>query len=45
MRILTEQLAAIGMGAFAFNDEFMNSQYEINLMHSDDSTRPTAHSA
>ncbi len=35
VRTLTEQLAAIGMGAFAMNHEFMNSQYEINLMHSD----------
>ena len=35
VRTLTEQLAAIGMGAFAINHEYMNSQYEINLIHSD----------
>ena len=35
VRTLTEQLAAIGMGAFAVNHEYMNSQYEINLTHSD----------
>ena len=31
----TEALAAMGIEAFAFNHEFMNSQYEINLRHAD----------
>lgn len=35
MRRLTEQLAEIGLGAFAVNHEFMNSQYEINQHHAD----------
>ncbi len=35
MRRLTEQLEAIGLEVFAVNHEFMNSQYEINLRHSD----------
>lgn len=33
VRILTEQLAAMGLGTFAANHEYMNSQYEINLHH------------
>ncbi len=33
-RRMTEQLAEIGLGVFAVNHEFMNSQYEINLRHS-----------
>lgn len=35
VRRLTEDLAQIGLGAFAFNHEFMNSQYEINQHHAD----------
>ncbi len=35
VRRMSEQLNAIGLGAFAANHEFMNSQYEINLHHSD----------
>ncbi len=35
VRRLTEDLAAIGLGAFAVNHEFMNSQYEINQHHAD----------
>jgi glutamine synthetase len=35
VRRMTEQLAEIGLGAFAVNHEFMNSQYEINLRHGD----------
>ena len=35
VRRMTEQLAAIGLDVFAVNHEFMNSQYEINLRHSD----------
>ena len=34
-RRLTEALSQLGMEAFAFNHEYMNSQYEINLRHSD----------
>jgi glutamine synthetase len=33
VREITESLARLGMGAFAANHEFMNSQYEINLRH------------
>jgi glutamine synthetase len=33
VRELTEQLAAMGLGAYAANHEYMNSQYEINLHH------------
>jgi glutamine synthetase len=33
IRELTEQLAAMGLGAYAANHEYMNSQYEINLHH------------
>ena len=33
VRTLSEQLAAMGLGAFAANHEYMNSQYEINLHH------------
>jgi glutamine synthetase len=33
VRQLTEALAGMGMGTFAANHEFMNSQYEINLRH------------
>jgi glutamine synthetase len=32
-RALTEGLAALGLQVLAFNHEFMNSQYEINLRH------------
>ena len=35
VRRITEQLEAIGMDVFAVNHEFMNSQYEINLRHSE----------
>jgi glutamine synthetase len=35
VRKLTEDLSQMGLGAFAMNHEFMNSQYEINLHHSD----------
>ncbi len=35
VRRMTEQLAAVGLDVFAMNHEFMNSQYEINLRHSD----------
>ena len=35
MRRLTEDLARIGLGAFAVNHEYMNSQYEINQRHAD----------
>ncbi len=35
VRGMTEQLAAVGLDVFAVNHEFMNSQYEINLRHSD----------
>jgi len=34
VRRMTEQLSEIGLGVFAMNHEFMNSQYEINLSHS-----------
>ncbi|HWT92617.1 MAG TPA: glutamine synthetase family protein [Solirubrobacteraceae bacterium] len=33
VRGLTEQLAHMGLGAYAANHEYMNSQYEINLHH------------
>jgi glutamine synthetase len=33
VRQITESLAGVGMGTFAANHEFMNSQYEINLRH------------
>jgi glutamine synthetase len=33
VRRITESLAGMGMGTFASNHEFMNSQYEINLRH------------
>jgi glutamine synthetase len=33
VRQMTEALAGMGMGTFAGNHEFMNSQYEINLRH------------
>jgi len=33
VRQLTEAMAGMGMGTFAANHEFMNSQYEINLRH------------
>ncbi len=33
VREMTEQLEQIGLEVFAFNHEFMNSQYEINLRH------------
>jgi glutamine synthetase len=33
IRSLTEQLSAMGLGAYAANHEYMNSQYEINLHH------------
>jgi glutamine synthetase len=33
VREITEALARLGMGTFASNHEFMNSQYEINLRH------------
>ncbi len=33
VRLLSEQLQAMGLGAFAANHEYMNSQYEINLHH------------
>jgi glutamine synthetase len=32
-RRMAEHLADLGLGAFAVNHEFMNSQYEINLRH------------
>ena len=32
---MTEALAQVGLKVFAFNHEFMNSQYEINLRHTD----------
>ncbi|HEY6761605.1 MAG TPA: glutamine synthetase family protein [Baekduia sp.] len=35
VRRLTEDLHQMGLGAFAMNHEFMNSQYEINLHHND----------
>ena len=33
VRTLSEQLQAMGLGSFAANHEYMNSQYEINLHH------------
>jgi glutamine synthetase len=33
VRQMTEAMAGMGMGTFAANHEFMNSQYEINLRH------------
>ena len=33
VRQITEALSRLGMGTFAANHEFMNSQYEINLRH------------
>jgi glutamine synthetase len=33
VREIAEALSRLGMGAFAANHEFMNSQYEINLRH------------
>ena len=33
VRQITEALRRLGMGTFAANHEFMNSQYEINLRH------------
>jgi glutamine synthetase len=35
VRDMASHLSAMGFGAFAANHEFMNSQYEINLHHSD----------
>jgi glutamine synthetase len=35
VRGMTEDLAQLGLEAFAVNHEFMNSQYEINLRHAD----------
>lgn len=35
VRRMTEDLARLGLDVFAVNHEFMNSQYEINLRHSD----------
>ena len=35
VRTLLEGCAALGLGAFAANHEFMNSQYEINLRESE----------
>jgi glutamine synthetase len=35
VRVMTEGLAALGLQVLAFNHEFMNSQYEINLRHTD----------
>jgi glutamine synthetase len=32
---ITDGLAALGLQVLAFNHEFMNSQYEINVRHSD----------
>ncbi len=34
-REIAEALSTLGMGTFASNHEFMNSQYEINLHHAD----------
>jgi glutamine synthetase len=34
-RAITDGLAELGLQVLAFNHEFMNSQYEINLRHSD----------
>jgi glutamine synthetase len=35
VRGITESLSRLGLGAFAVNHEFMNSQFEINLRHAD----------
>jgi glutamine synthetase len=35
VRQIAEALSRLGMGTFAANHEFMNSQYEINLRHAD----------
>lgn len=35
VRRMTEDLAELGLDVFAVNHEFMNSQYEINLRHSE----------
>lgn len=35
VRRMTEALADLGIGAFACNHEFFNSQYEINVRHAD----------
>ncbi len=35
VREIAESLSTLGMGTFAANHEFMNSQFEINLHHSD----------
>ncbi len=35
VREIAEALSNLGMGTFAANHEFMNSQYEINLHHAD----------
>ena len=35
VRGMTEAWRQLGLGAFAVNHEFMNSQYEINLRHAD----------
>ena len=35
VRKMTEDMAELGLDVFAVNHEFMNSQYEINLRHSD----------
>jgi glutamine synthetase len=35
VRGMTEALEQLGLEVFAFNHEFMNSQYEINLRHTD----------
>ncbi len=34
-RRMAQDLCELGIGAFAVNHEFMNSQYEINLRHAD----------
>ena len=34
VRDMARDLSAMGLGAFAVNHEYMNSQYEINLRHS-----------
>ncbi len=35
VRKIAEDLSGLGMGTFAANHEYMNSQYEINLHHAD----------
>jgi glutamine synthetase len=35
VRRMTEDLSKLGLQALAFNHEYMNSQYEINLRHGD----------